>query len=88
MVSTLTIAQVAEKAGKESISYVFDAPAHYIVLNRKDNTFDLDFLTKYMAILDQIEATTGPGCLITIGTGPRHFSTGFDIDYWMIEYEN
>ena len=88
MVSTLTLTQVAEKAGNEPLSYIFDAPVHYIVLNRRDNLFDYDFIVKYMAILDEIEATTGPGVLVTFGTGNKHFSTGFDLSWWCISYEN
>ena len=41
-----------------------------------------------MEVLDQIEKTDGPGVLVTIGTGERHFSTGFDLKYWMKSYDN
>lgn len=88
MTSSLSLAQVFEKAGSANISYVYEAPIHYIVLNRKDNTFDGNFLRAYDAILDQIEATKGPGILVTIGTGKKLFSTGFDLDYWCVKYEN
>jgi len=83
---TLTLAQVFEKAGTSDIGYVFDAPFHYIVLTRADNTLDMDHIEQYLAVLDQIEATTGPGVLVTIGTGKRHFSTGFDLPYWLADY--
>ena len=65
-----------------------DAPFHYIVLNRPDYTFNLDRVNQYLAILDEIEATKGPGVMVTIGTGKKHFSTGFDLPYWMADYEN
>ena len=34
------------------------------------------------ACLDEIEQSTGPACLVTIGTGERMFSTGFDLKMW------
>ena len=41
-----------------------------------------------MAVLDEIESTAGAGILCTIGTGEKHFSTGFDLDFWCVKYEN
>lgn len=77
---SLTLEQVFAKVPKgEEIGYVFDAPVHYIVLTRHDNTFNMNFVEKYLAILDKIEASKGPGIMVTIGTGARHFSTGFDL---------
>ena len=70
------------------MGYVYDAPVHYIVLSRKDNTWNLDRIAKFQAILDQIEATEGPGVLVTIGTGDKHFSTGFDLPFWDQSYDN
>ena len=36
------------------------------------------------AIMSKLEtAPEGPACLVTIGTGKKKFSTGFDIEYWM-----
>ena len=29
-----------------------------------------------------------PGCVVTIGTGSKHFSTGFDLKYWCEKFEN
>jgi len=85
---SLDIAQVFEKAGSEEIAYVFDAPVHYVVFTRKDNVWDLDRINKYIAILDKIEASEGKGVMISIGTGPRIFSSGFDLPYWMSNYDN
>ena len=67
---------------------MFDAPIHYIVLSRKDNTFDMDWFDRYNAVLDEIEASTGPGIMITIGTGQRIFSSGFNLEYWLSKIEN
>ena len=75
-----TLDHIFEKVPKgQEIGYVYDAPVHYIVLTRHDNTFNMDFVEKYLAILDKIEASSGPGVMVTIGTGARHFSTGFDL---------
>ena len=84
----LSIAEVISKVEPDTIGYVFDAPIHYIVLNRKENSWTLDRINQYIALLDRIEATEGPGVLVTIGGGPRHFSIGFDLPYWMENAEN
>ena len=85
---TLSIAQVVEKVGREEIGYVYDEPFHYIVLTRADNTWNLDRTNAYLAVLDKIEASEGPGVMVTIGTGKRHFSSGFDLPFWMSKFEN
>jgi len=41
---SLTIEQVFAQAGKEEMAHVFDTPIHYVVLNRKDNTWTLDLI--------------------------------------------
>ena len=85
---SLTLAQVIEQAGSQEVAYVADEPIHYLVLNRPDNTFTSDRLRKIDALLDQIEATEGPGILVTVGTGPKHFSTGYDLEDWVSTREN
>ncbi len=77
-----------EKAGKEVLAYVQDGPIHYIVMTRKDNTFTLDWLNRFIEILDQIEASEGPGILVTMGTGSKIFSSGFDLPYWIADPKN
>jgi len=84
----LSLDQVFAKVEPDSIGYVYDAPIHYIVLNRKDNSWNLDRINEYISILDKIEAIKAPGCLVTIGTGPKHFSIGFDLGYWMQDQNN
>ena len=74
---TLSIEQLFKKAEEQleatddegEIAYVFDNPIHYIILNREDNTVHLPFIRRYIKVLDQIEATQGPGVVITIGSG-------------------
>ena len=39
-------------------------------------------------IYDKIEATEGPGVVVTIGTGTNFFSTGFDLQYWAASNAN
>jgi len=72
-----------------SMGYVFDAPIHYIVLNEDDNKLTISWINRYIGILDQIESSeAGPGVVITIGSGKRHFSTGFDMQEWIARPEN
>ena len=78
-----------EQVGRKEIGYVYDAPFHYIVLTRSDNTWDLDRINAYIAVLDKIEASEeGPGVMVTIGTGKKHFSSGFDLPYWIKKLDN
>ena len=70
------------------MGYVFDAPFHYVVFTRNDNTWDLNRINAYLAILDKIEESSGPGVMVSIGTGKKHFSSGFDLPYWMADFEN
>merc|ERR1711957_1088012 len=84
----LTLAQVIGKAAKDDMTYVYDAPVHYVVFTRKDNTWNNERIDQYNVILDQIEASEGAGAMVTIGTGPRHFSTGFDLSYWAADVKN
>ena len=65
-----------------------DAPFHYIVLNKPEFTFNLERINQYIDILDQIEASKGPGVMITIGLGKKHFSTGFDLPSWVESFDN
>jgi len=51
-------------------------------MNAGENTFDLDTIVRFNKYLDQIEASEGPAVLITIGTGSKNFSLGFDMMQW------
>lgn len=82
---SLTLEQVFDRVRKQedpTLGYVYDAPIHYIVLNNNQNTITMPWTKKFIEIIDKVEATTGPGCVVTIGTG-KHFSTGFDIHAWV-----
>ena len=89
---SLSIEQVFDRANatrdeETRIAYVFDDPIHYVVLTKEDNTFTIPFLNKYIEVIDQIEATTGPGVVVCIGTGSKHFSTGMDIPTYITNPE-
>ena len=77
-----------EQAGKVPIAYVCDGPVHYVVLTRKDNVWNTELVKTYLALLDKIEKSEGPGVMVTIGTGSRIFCTGFDLDFWASSYDN
>ena len=85
---SLSLAQVIEKAGKQEMAYIQDGPVHYVVFTRADNTWNSERIANYLAVLDQIEASEGPGVMITLGTGKRHFSTGFDLPFWAAKVSN
>lgn len=40
-------------------------------------------MKEFIAVIDEIEATEGPGVVVTIGIGNRHFSTGYDMKIWL-----
>ena len=39
-------------------------------------------IEQLIEIYNRIEATKGPGVVVTIGSGDKVFSTGFDLEYW------
>ena len=83
---TLSLQQVFDKVNAQedpTMGYVYDAPIHYVVLNDGENAFDFDRLNRLLSLYEQIEKTTGPGVLVTIGTSEKFFSTGFSLPYWM-----
>ena len=65
-----------------------DGPIFYFVLNKGQNTFNNDVIDKVNGYVDQIEASTGPAVLVTIGTGDLMFSTGFDLKFWAEQLAN
>ena len=65
-----------------------DGPIFYLVFNNGDNTFDFEVIAKLNGYLDEVEASTGPAVLVTIGTGTTRFSTGFDLKFWAKELGN
>ena len=80
----LTLEQIFAKASEKGtdVTLVNDGPIYYMVLSRPDNTFNFDSIKAINSCLDEVEKTTGVACLVTIGTGDRMFSTGFDLTMW------
>ena len=44
------------------------------------NNVNIEQLIK---IYDTIDKSTGPGVVVTIGTGAKYFGTGFDLEFWL-----
>ena len=63
----------------KSIGLIQDEEIFYIVMNNGNNMFNEESINKWHKCLDLIEATKGPAVLVTIATGDRVFSTGFDL---------
>jgi enoyl-CoA hydratase/carnithine racemase len=51
----------------------------FLVLNKKTNNFNFDFLRKINEKLEIVESNEGPTCLITTSSSSRYFSTGLDL---------
>lgn len=64
------------------MALVEDKHVFYLVLNRNDNKFDFKIIKAIEDCLDIVEKSTGPKVLVTIGTGQKIFSSGFDLDFW------
>lgn len=54
-----------------------------MVLNRPDNDFTPAVIETVSKHLDTVAQAEGARCLVTIGTGPKWFSTGFSLKYFM-----
>ncbi|TNV76189.1 hypothetical protein FGO68_gene933 [Halteria grandinella] len=78
----MNIDQVFKEAGDKSIALVRDGAIFYLVLNRPENVFDFDTIAAINACLDEVEKSTGAACLVTIGSGDKVFSTGFNLKFW------
>ena len=50
--------------------------------------WDMEVLDKMEKIYDTIEKSTGPGVVVTIGTGRKYFCTGFNLEWWLKAPEN
>ena len=67
------------------LGYVYDAPIHYVVMNNGENTWDMDSIERLENVYKEIEQTTGSGVVVTIGTHPKTFATGFNLQYWLAD---
>jgi len=43
---------------------------------------NLDFCNRINAILDEVESSVGPSVMVTVASGPKVFSSGFDLKFW------
>ena len=43
----------------------------------------MEVLAKLEKIYDTIDKSTGPGVVVTIGTGDKYFATGFNLPWWL-----
>lgn len=57
-------------------------------MNRPDNLFTSEIIKRISGYLDIVAKSTGPACLVTIGTGAKVFSTGFDLKFWQQDSMN
>ena len=53
-----------------------------MVLNTKMNMIDMNFIAKMNQVLDEVEASEGPAVLVTVASGPKVFSSGFNLKFW------
>lgn len=82
---SLSLKQVIDQVKAQedpTLGYVFDAPIHYVVMNNGENVWNLESMDKLEKVYETIEKTTGPGVVVTIGTGTKYFGTGFDLKWW------
>ena len=85
---SLSLQEVFSKVNKQPdtrFGYIFDNPIHYIVLNTKVNIFTLDLIAFMTETIDKIEKCQGPGVIVTLGTGSKTFSGGFDLGSWAVD---
>jgi len=52
------------------------------------NMMDLNFLVLVNKCLKEVEEYEGDAVMVTINSGPRVFSSGFDLNYWKKESGN
>ena len=59
---------------------------YYLIMNNHDNKATIPWIKEVNNLLDQVEKTTGPGCLVTVSNGPKVYHTGFDLDKWKSDH--
>lgn len=75
----LTLVEIEQLVDKSNVTLVRDKNVFYIVLPKVDNTFDYEFIAGFNKCLDEVEKSTGPAILVTLGLGTKIFSTGFNL---------
>jgi enoyl-CoA hydratase/carnithine racemase len=59
-----------------------------ITMEAGENRFNPGFLTAMNQALDQVEGSSGPACLVTIGGEEKFYSNGLDLGWLMGEGKN
>ena len=78
--------KVIDQVNKQSdptIGLIKEGKIYFLVLNRSDNVFDFNYMKLISDYLDVVANAEGDRILVTIGTGPKIFSSGFDFKCWM-----
>ena len=70
--------QIRSQASKD-VSLIREGPVFFLVLNRPNNTFSTAWFRKVIEKLDEVDRSTGAAVLVTLGSGGKIFSTGFDL---------
>lgn len=74
----------AQVPKERKVGLVKDGPVYYIVLNSKKNEINDVFLKELEEAVETIEKSPlEEAVLVTIGSGPKIFSNGFDLHWWM-----
>lgn len=75
------LVEVSEEDLKKQVILKRKDDLFYLLLNKKANTFSHQFVRDINKALDEIEASDGDGCLVTISLHKNLFSAGLDLKY-------
>ncbi len=64
----------------KDLELIKDGDIYYLLMGQEDNNYNLEWGKKFNTCLDEAENSIGPGCLVTVGTGPKVFHSGLDLD--------
>ena len=76
------LSDIFKQAGTEPVALIKQGVIFYLVLNTKMNMLNLDFIERINQKLDEVEASKGEAVLVTVASGPKVFSSGFDLKFW------
>lgn len=58
-----------------------DGDVFVVTLDAGENRWTTAFVRRFEAVLDEVEASTGPAALVTASADPKFFSNGLDVDW-------